>query len=139
VSRTFGGIENTQVIDSVISLIAPFASFARWVARFGTISHTPKLRPSLECCHIPPSDLADELNDPFDVERRRPLLSACGANSRCPSTQVASFLHASARFHKFDQSLDGCANPACDSRFSSAIWQCLASIEFVAKIASRLP
>jgi hypothetical protein len=74
-SRTFGSIENTQVIDSVISLIAPFASFARWVAQFGTISHRPKLRPSLECCHIPPSDLADELNDPFDVERRRPLLS----------------------------------------------------------------
>ena len=31
------GVENTQLADSAISLIAPFAWFARSVARFGTI------------------------------------------------------------------------------------------------------
>jgi hypothetical protein len=40
----FALIENTQLIDSAISLIAPFASLARSVARFGTIS--PKKIPT---------------------------------------------------------------------------------------------
>jgi len=37
-------VENTQLIDSAILLIAPFAWFARSVARFGTIS--PKTIPT---------------------------------------------------------------------------------------------
>jgi hypothetical protein len=43
------------------------------LARVNAFSHTPKFCPSLECHHILPPDLADELNDPFDVKRRRPF------------------------------------------------------------------
>jgi hypothetical protein len=59
------GIENTQVIDSAISPIAPFAWFASSVSPICHEYHTPKLRPSLECHHILPYDLAGGLKDPF--------------------------------------------------------------------------